>query len=88
MLPAQNLLLAQKILLAQNLLPAQNLLLAQKFLPSQNLLPALKFLLAQNLLQAQMSRDMRFPTMWYVRPAKAQTILRIRANRSEPLLVA
>ena len=22
-----------------------------------------------------MSRDMRFPTMWYVRPAKAQTSL-------------
>ena len=28
---------------------------------------------------AQMSRGMRFPTMWYVRPAKAQTCLRIRA---------
>ena len=27
----------------------------------------------------QLSRDMRFPTMWYVRPAKAQTSLRIRA---------
>ena len=26
-----------------------------------------------------LSRDMRFPTMWYVRPAKAQTSLRIRA---------
>ena len=26
-----------------------------------------------------MSRDMRFPTMWYVRPAEAQTSLRIRA---------
>ena len=26
-----------------------------------------------------MSRDMRFPTMWYVQPAKAQTSLRIRA---------
>ena len=26
-----------------------------------------------------MSHDMRFPTMWYVRPAKAQTSLRIRA---------
>ena len=25
----------------------------------------------------QISRDMRFPTMWYVRPAKAQTSLRI-----------
>ena len=34
-----------------------------------------------------MSRDMRFPTMWYVRPAKAQTSLRIRAVWSEPLLV-
>ena len=28
---------------------------------------------------ADMSRDIRFPTMWYVRPAKAQTSLRIRA---------
>ena len=35
-----------------------------------------------------MRRDMRFPTMWYVRPAKAQTSLRICAVRSEPLLVA
>ena len=35
-----------------------------------------------------MSRDMRFPTMWYVRPAKPQTSLRIRAVWSEPLLVA
>ena len=26
-----------------------------------------------------LSRDMRFPTMWYVRPAKAKTSLRIRA---------
>ena len=26
-----------------------------------------------------MSRDMRFPTMWYVRSANAQTSLRIRA---------
>ena len=34
-----------------------------------------------------MSREMRFPTMWYVRPAKAQTNLRIRAVLSEPLLV-
>ena len=32
------------------------------------------------------SRDMRFPTMWYVRQAKAQISLRIRW--SEPLLVA
>ena len=28
------------------------------------------------------------PTMWYVRPAKAQTSLRIRAVWSEPLLVS
>ena len=27
---------------------------------------------------------MRFPTMWYVQPAKAQTSLRIRTVRSEP----
>ena len=35
-----------------------------------------------------MSRSMRFPTMWYVRPAKPQISLRIRAFWSEPLLVA
>ena len=35
-----------------------------------------------------MSRDMIFPTMWYVRPVKAQTSLRIRAVWSEPFLVA
>ena len=35
----------------------------------------------------EMSRDMRFQTMLYVRPAKAQTRLRIRAVWSEPLLV-
>ena len=27
---------------------------------------------------SQMSSDMRFPTMWYVRPAKPQISLRIR----------
>ena len=32
--------------------------------------------------------DMRFPTMWYVRPAKTQISLRIQAVWSEPLLVA
>ena len=31
------------------------------------------------LYQNNMSRDIRFPTMWSVRPAKAQTSLRIRA---------
>ena len=31
---------------------------------------------------------MRFQTMWYVRPAKSQIRLRIRAVLSEPLLVA
>ena len=34
------------------------------------------------------TRDMRFPTMWYVRLAKPQISLRIRAVWSEPLLVA
>ena len=37
---------------------------------------------------AHMSRDMRFPTMWYLRPAKAQTSLHIHPVWSEPLLVA
>ena len=40
------------------------------------------------ILQAHLSHDRRFPTMWYVRPAKAQTSLRICAVWSEPLLVA
>ena len=35
-----------------------------------------------------LSRDMRFPTMWYVRPAKPQIRLHIRAVSSEPLQVA
>ena len=35
----------------------------------------------------QMSRDTRLAAMWYVRPAKAQTSLRIRAVWSELLLV-
>ena len=35
-----------------------------------------------------MSRDMRFPTMWYVRPAKTQISLCIHAVWSEPFLVA
>ena len=36
----------------------------------------------------KLSRDMRFPTMWYVLPAKAQTSLRKCAVWSEPLQVA
>ena len=40
------------------------------------------------LLQYILSRDMKFPTMWYVRPAKAQASLRLCAVWSEPLLVA
>ena len=36
----------------------------------------------------QLSHDIRFPTMWYVQPAKAQTSLRICTVWSEPLLVA
>ena len=37
---------------------------------------------------ATMSRDIRFPTMWYMRPAKTQISLRIHSVWSEPLLVA
>ena len=36
----------------------------------------------------KMSQCMRFPTMWYVRPAKPQISLRRRAVWSEPVLVA
>ena len=36
----------------------------------------------------EMSQCMRFPTMWYVRQAKPQISLRIRAVWSEPFLVA
>ena len=32
-----------------------------------------------NVCEQHMSRDMRVPTMWYVRPAKPQISLRIRA---------
>ena len=39
------------------------------------------------LFQIYMRRKMRFSTMWYVRPAKAQTSLGIRAVQSMPLLV-
>ena len=42
----------------------------------------------QNQRKGYFSCDMRFPTMWYVRQAKAQTSLRIRTVWSEPLLVA
>ena len=38
-------------------------------------------------VQEHLSRNMRFPTMWYVRQANVQTSLRIRAVWSEPLLV-
>ena len=38
--------------------------------------------------EENMSRDIIFPTMWYVRPAKPQISLRIRPVRSENLLVA
>ena len=34
-----------------------------------------------------MSHDMRFPTMWYVRQAKAQASMRNHTVLSEPLLV-
>ena len=38
-------------------------------------------------LYKKLRHNLRFPTMWYVRPAKLQTSLRIRAAWSEPLLV-
>ena len=44
--------------------------------------------LTTRLVQTHLSRDMRFSTMSYVRPAKTQISLRIRAVWSEPLLVA
>ena len=37
---------------------------------------------------SHVSRDVWFPTVWYVIPARAQTGLRIRAVWSEPLMVA
>ena len=40
------------------------------------------------LKNLNLSHDMRFPTLWYVRPAKAQTSLLICADWSEHLLVA
>ena len=39
-------------------------------------------------IQQNLSHGLGFPTMWYVRPAKPQIRLRIRAVWSEPLLVA
>ena len=43
---------------------------------------------SKEMLLCYLSRGMGFPTMWYVRPAKPQISLRIRAVWSEPLLVA
>ena len=40
------------------------------------------------MLWYHLSQCMKFQTMWYVQPAKAQTSLRIRAVWAEPLLVA
>ena len=42
---------------------------------------------SEKVMTKTLSRDMRFPTMWYVRPAKAQINQRIRAVWSESLLV-
>ena len=41
-----------------------------------------------DLIYIYMSRGMGFPTMWYVRPAKPQISLRIRADWSKPLPVS
>ena len=49
----------------------------------------LSFLCGMHTLSLlHLSQCMRFPTIWYVRPAKPQISLRIRAVWSEPLLVA
>ena len=42
----------------------------------------------EQMLIYHMSSNIRFPTMWHVLPAKAQTSLRKCAVWSEPLLVA
>ena len=44
-------------------------------------------LISNYITKLDLSHNMRFPTMWYVRPANAQTSLRICAVCSEPLLV-
>ena len=44
------------------------------------------FVCSSELRLKQMSRDMRFPTMWYVRPAKAKTSLPIRAYLTSKLI--
>ena len=50
---------------------------------------ALKYYeLGHNLMLKCLYMSMIFPTMWYVRPAKPQVSLRIRAVWSESLLVA
>ena len=41
-----------------------------------------------SLTTENMNQDMRFPTMWYVRPVKPQISLRLRPVWSEHLLVA
>ena len=38
-----------------------------------------KTVLLKKTDKTEMSRDMKFPTMWYVRPAKPQISLRMRA---------
>ena len=45
--------------------------------PKSNIGPG--FALFASHQKLYMSHDMRFPSMWYVRPAMAQTSLRIRA---------
>ena len=44
--------------------------------------------LDSDVVKTQMSRDMRFPTMCYVRPTMVHTSLRKSAVWSDPLLVA
>ena len=76
----------QKSLLSINetvLLSTQNMLK----LMGKKILTFLRKLLSV-YLHLHLSHNMIFPTMLFVRPAKAQTSLRIRAVWSEPLLVA
>ena len=41
-----------------------------------------RFFVCMSFIRLYLSHNMRFPTMWFVRPAKAQTSLRIRAFAS------
>ena len=52
------------------------------------LMVSLSLAVSVRVMLDHLSQCMRFPTMWYVRPAKPQISLRICADWSEPFLVA